>query len=58
MEEKSQTIKEWLHTLPCVEDGRVLIDVRGCHPIAIVGLAAKQIETKDDMIMFVIEVVR
>ena len=46
-------MREWLHTLPCVKENRVRIDVRGSNPVAWIGFSASIIRCKDDMYMFV-----
>jgi len=47
--------REWLYSLPCVITGRVRIDVRGVYPVAIVGLKARTIYTRNDFYYFVAE---
>ena len=49
----------WLISLACVRTNRVIIDVRGVYPTAIINNAAmtnaRVIRTRDDFIMFVLE---
>jgi len=47
-------MREWLLNLPCVLNDSVKIDVRGTYPVAIIGIIATTIESKNDMVNFVI----
>lgn len=48
-------MRDWLMTLPCVMDRRVIVDVRGPWPVAFIGFRAKTVTCKEDMFMFVAE---
>lgn len=47
--------RTWLYSLPCVISGRVVIDVRGVWPVAIVGLKAQTIRTREEFYLFIAE---
>ena len=43
----------WLVDSPCVRDGRVTIDVRGAWPVAIIGMRAMEIQSREDFYNFI-----